>query len=566
MEYMLMFYLSKEDQEVGRDPAAAQAYQGGWMSYVNAMHQSGHVKSGAGLQGAETGDDGARPGRQAAGAGRPVRRHQGAARRLLRHRRARPRRGAGVGGARAVRVDRRRRGAAGAGAAGGRPALIRGARDGASAVDAAEPAARRAATAGWSPSSPRARATSPPPRTRSATPSPRRSPLAGRGVPDSPEAWLLTVGAPAPARRAGATAASRPAPRRRCGIVFGEVRRRRPTRRAFPDERLKLMFVCAHPAIDRAARPALMLQVVLGLDAARIASAFLVAPAALAQRLVRAKTKIRAAGIAFEVPERGRMAASGSARCWRRSMPPTAPAGTSRRHRPAAARPRARGARPRRLLARLLPDARRGLGPAGAARSSASRAPRRGATPSGDYVPLAAQDAALWDARAARGGRGARCAARRSSVRPGPYQLEAAIQSAHTPARPRRRACRATPSSQLYDALVAQPADDRCAGQPGLRDRRGAWRGGGPRGARRARRRTVARPTSLTGPRSPISRRRPGDVERADARAGAAIGLEQRSGGAALSGPPRLGRRGGVHTAGRLRLSYCSSPCASSSA
>ncbi len=54
MEYMLMFYLSKEDQEVARDPTAAQAYHAGWMAYVNALHQSGHVKSGAGLQGAQT--------------------------------------------------------------------------------------------------------------------------------------------------------------------------------------------------------------------------------------------------------------------------------------------------------------------------------------------------------------------------------------------------------------------------------------------------------------------------------------------------------------------------------
>ena len=54
MEYMLMFYLSEEDQAVGRDPAAAAAYHAGWMAFVNAMHQSGHVKSGAGLQGAAT--------------------------------------------------------------------------------------------------------------------------------------------------------------------------------------------------------------------------------------------------------------------------------------------------------------------------------------------------------------------------------------------------------------------------------------------------------------------------------------------------------------------------------
>ena len=75
-----------------------------------------------------------------------------------------------------------------------------------------------------------------------------------------------------------------------------------------PDRRLALMFACAHPAIDVGVRAPLMLQVLLGLDAKTIAAAFLMSPAAMGKRLVRAKEKIRQAGIPLRIPEREELA------------------------------------------------------------------------------------------------------------------------------------------------------------------------------------------------------------------------------------------------------------------
>src|SRR5262249_32304162 len=76
------------------------------------------------------------------------------------------------------------------------------------------------------------------------------------------------------------------------------------SRSDIPDQRLALMFACAHPAIEPAIRAPLILQTILGFDAAAIASAFLISPAAMGQRLRRAKTRIGAAGIQFGPPER----------------------------------------------------------------------------------------------------------------------------------------------------------------------------------------------------------------------------------------------------------------------
>ncbi|CAN5405913.1 RNA polymerase sigma factor [soil metagenome] len=129
-----------------------------------------------------------------------------------------------------------------------------------------------------------------------------------QGIPNNPTAWLLTV-----ARRRivdeGRRSALRWSYHAEVASYIQEWSAQGISDAELPDERLTLMFACAHPAIAPAVRTALMLQCVLGLSAERIASAFLTSPSSMSQRLVRAKAKIRATGIALDVPHPRHLAA-----------------------------------------------------------------------------------------------------------------------------------------------------------------------------------------------------------------------------------------------------------------
>jgi predicted RNA polymerase sigma factor len=247
------------------------------------------------------------------------------------------------------------------------------------------------------------------------------------GVPQNPEAWLLTA-----ARRSfidlvrhwRVSDASEPTL-----ALLREESRDRTVSPDFPDERLKLLFVCAHPAIDPAMHTPLMLQTVLGLDAAHIAPAFLISPSTMGQRLVRAKTKIRDGGIRFEIPQQRelpeRLDAVLEAIYAAFGIGWDDLAGVDQRGRDLAEE----AIWLARVLLQLMPGEAEVHGLlALMLHCEARRAARRG--PDGRYVPLSEQDCRKWSLPLTEEAE-RHLGEASSRHRIGRFQLEAAIQSVH---------------------------------------------------------------------------------------------------------------------------------------
>ena len=269
------------------------------------------------------------------------------------------------------------------------------------------------------------------------------------GAPDQPEAWLLTT-----ARRRLIDASRRSATarlsREHLSLLADETAQ--APGEPLADRRLALMAACAHPAIDAAVRSPLMLQTVLGLSAERIASAFLVSPAAMGQRLSRAKAKIRAAGIGFEAP--GPEALGDRIDAVTQAIYAAYTTGWEMED-PAGGDLVAGLAGEAVHLAQLLA----GLAPGAAAPKAllalmlhceARRPARRDRE--GRFTPLSEQDPALWD-RAMVHEAEAWLTAALAIEPPGRFALEAAIQSVHA-ARARTGRTDWPALVELYDRLA----------------------------------------------------------------------------------------------------------------
>jgi RNA polymerase sigma-70 factor, ECF subfamily len=273
------------------------------------------------------------------------------------------------------------------------------------------------------------------------------------GVPPSPAGWIVTT-----ARNRAIDRLRRESTRTEryvraateAALLAGPDEP--PEEGAVRDDRLRMLFTCCHPALAPASRVALTLRLVGGLTTAEIAHAFLVPEATMAQRLVRAKAKIRDARIPYRVPHeadlpdrlRGVLAvvylvsteghtASSGDRLVRTDLS-------------------AEAIRLGRELAGLMPDEPEVLGLLALMLLVESRRAAR-VSPDGELVPLPQQDRRLWDADLVREGQELvrRCLRRNA---PGPYQVQAAIQAVHSDA-PTAAATDWRQVVALYDHLMA---------------------------------------------------------------------------------------------------------------
>ncbi|WP_437840247.1 RNA polymerase sigma factor [Sorangium sp. So ce1153] len=246
------------------------------------------------------------------------------------------------------------------------------------------------------------------------------------GVPDNPDAWLLT------AARRRQTDTVRRTQTRKAGEehlqrIGDEIEAVADEQDVIPDRRLALMFACAHPAIERAVRAPLILQTILGLSAEDIAAAFMIPPKTMGQRLVRAKTRIRTAGIPFRVPDPEELPErldavldaiyAAYSKGWNEvgddAVPELADEAIWLGH----------------TVVSLLPDEPEAKGMLALMfYTAARRAARRDAA--GAYVPLEQQDTGLWNKPLIALAEDLLHQANAAGPS-GRYQIEAAIQSAH---------------------------------------------------------------------------------------------------------------------------------------